>query len=328
MGPGMQIFHSHISEAMFTIGMFLERGRSLINALESVAVSARSYRLRDAAYKAADLLKQGIPPEQVFRSKDFFVFPAQIRYILACPLPEELKGKVIVGWYRRKFSLAVDYNAFFYPVMTLAIGILSSIALILFVIPQFREILYGLRIEPTPLLKFFFGADRFSFDLGLVMLMVAFASVLIIMVAVFRWFFRMRSIGDYINFLNIMASVPSQERLRVIPAICSRVIFASEFQKIRLFSTSIEQGKSIEEAVEHAGFPGFLRWFIGMCFFSENSTEMLNDGSFLLTTLFNSRSKLLMHMIEIMITISFGIFFGTIIYAIFSGMILILQSSI
>lgn len=323
INPAMQLFRPQIADAIFMLGTMLENGRSLIEALEAMAFSSRNFRLRDAAFKAADMLKQGNSPETVFRNNEFFVFPPYVRYILACPLDDSIKGRILSSWNREGASHSTDLQSFYYPLQTLVVGMLSSMAIFLFVLPQFKEIMHGLQVQPDPVLKFFF-----SLDLNFTLVGLSAVGLIAILTIFIKWLIGMKKYGDYVNLLSVLSAVPLEDRSKVLSVLGSRVLFPSQYRSIKTFSGLLESGKTVNDSCELARFPVVLRWFLVMGFESENSTEMLKDGSFLLANAYQGKRKISVNIIEIFCILLMGICFGTLIYAVFSGITQLMQGAI
>lgn len=323
--PGINFLNLHISEAVFTLGSLLENGRSLIDAIATIAASTKNSRLRKACLRAGEMLREGNSPHEVFLSHELHVLPTNVRYILGCRLSDKLKGIILTNWGKGRFTETLDFAALFIPIQTFVIGVFGFMSTSMFVLPQFREILWGMRVEPEPILRFFSSFDPGSINGETLLVLLGITGSAIFLFILVKWLFGMRNFTDNINFLTILAAVPHEDRHAVLSVLGSRVLFPAEFMKIKAFAGFLELGKSVNEACELARFPMFLQWFIVMGFESENSTEMLRDGSYLLKNMYKSRWKILFKITEVMVTITLGIAFGALIYAIFSGMAQVLR---
>lgn len=320
------MFKAQTTESVFSLAQILEQGRPLIDALQSVAVSTRKIRLRDAFLIAVDRLKQGISPTEIFSSRDLSVIPADVRYILSAPISDRQKGNLIRGMINGRTVFALNYMSFFYPFQTFAIGFLTATSTMLFVLPQFREILLGSGIEPPPLLKFLLGFDFNFFSPAIGLFFVGAILLVVVGFLVLRHLFGLRKIGDYVSFLSILQALPPDERVAVLPVLGSRVLLPARYAGIKKLSSSLASGDSVEQACTSAGLPSYISWFVQIGLTGQNSTEMLEHGCNLLRNNWACRSEIILQMLEVTVVITLGGFFGTLNYAVFESMALVLRA--
>lgn len=324
----LAIFNDRNSEAMFALAKLLEGGRPLHSALESIAYSCQNYRLRDGMLIASEKIKEGESCEAIFSSVSMFVLPAFARYFLACPIPDRLKGSLMSGWLAGRNVFSIAPVSIYYPLQTLGVGLMSGTSMLIFVLPQFHEIMLGLKIETPWILNFFFNFTPSPFNPWTISL---FLLILLVLAAVFtlaRRFLSLRKVNDQIALLSILSSVEPEQRTMALTMLGNEIIFPSEHEKIKTLANAIKSGKTPAEACELAGIPMGLRWFIIMGFESENSSEMLDYGHQLLKNVWNAKIELLVAILEVSVILILGAIFGSMIYAVFSGMSAILMGSI
>lgn len=320
-------FSDQTSESMFALARLLESGQPMVDALQNIGGSSRNLRLRDASLLASDQLNRGESPENVFRNSAMFVFPPFARYFLSCPVSDEIKGRLMSGWISGQVVFTISPVNLLYPFQTLAIGLLSSTSMVMFVLPQFKEIMLGMRIEAPPVLKFLFWFEfsMFSPMFFLVLLLIAaFVGSFFLLV---QKVLAIRTITDQIALLSILAAVEKVDRPRVLSLLGSKVLFPVENERIKKLAGALSQGKTPTQACDLAEVPMGLRWFLVMGLESENSGEMLGHGQHLLQNIWAARTELALALLEVTVMIILGIIFGTMIYGVFAGMSAVLQGA-
>ena len=323
----VEIFNQK-SEIVFTLAKLLEGGKPLPEALESLAFSCRDSQFRDAAMLAVDRLKNGYPPEEAFSSQTLFAFPTYCRYILSCPVADELKGKMLAGWLDGRIHFSIPPANIFYPIQTLGIGLLTATSTVMFVLPQFKEIMLSMRIEPTPFLKLLF---MFEISLSNPIFLVFLALVGLAIFAlrsIIRRLMSLQEIPDQIVLLSILEAVDLKDRAKALALLGNKILLPRESGRAKVVAESLMAGKSIAEACETAQVPVRVSWFLSLGLESENSAEMLGQGKEFFRNLFNTRMELLVSFMEVAVILILGTTFGSMIYGIFEMMSLILQRSI
>ncbi|GAB4279796.1 MAG: hypothetical protein Kow0029_23870 [Candidatus Rifleibacteriota bacterium] len=305
-----------VSESIFALGAMLEKGNSLIKALDSISASTRDGRIREACLVASDRLKQGVAPESVFRELN--VFPPYARYILACPMRDNLKGKLLLAQCRTRSASFREFQSLFLPVQTFAIGGLSSMTLLMFVVPQLNEILRNQGLRPSPFLSFLTDGGGFFAELTIICIVIAFVFVFL------KWVLDLNSSSDYLNLLNLFTVLDKNERLHVIKFLGSKILYPREYEKIKAFAVNLGAGLNIEDAGERAQLPMYIRWFLTLGNECEDSSEIIQNGRYLLENAYETRRKIMINILEILSVLILGVLFGTIIYTVFSTMIQIM----
>lgn len=316
------------TEIMFTLAKLLEGGKPMVEALESVAYSCRDARFRDAATQIADRLKNGNPPEEAFASQTLFAFPAYSRYILSCPVTDVLKGRMLSGWLSGQIIFSIPPANIFYPVQTLGVGMITALSTLMFVLPQFSDIMQGMRIEPTPFLKILFMFEISLLNPLFLALVALSAGTLFVLMTVVKRVMLLREIPDQIVLLSILEAVEVKDRAKALAILGNKTLLPYENSRVKAVAQSLMAGKNIAEACADAQMPVRLSWFLALGMESENSSEMLAQGKEFFKTLFNTRMELLVSFMEVGVVLILGTVFGSMIYGVFEMMSLILQRSI
>ena len=322
---GFKALYSQTPELMFCLANQLASGKSLIEALENLSLIASSKRMANTAKKTAELLKQGKTADEVFANKVFSAFPPQVRYILGTPLPDKIKGQILRGLYLKRATGNSLTGALMVPVFTILITLFVSFTLMMFVFPQFKEILWGMRIELTPFLNFIFSFDILALQPAHLVLIFSVFLVILCLFFLVKFVLKISLFEEKGRFLRLMAEVDSSKRIEILRYLSSRVIFPSFYQKLFLFKEALNSGKNIEESFEAADFSPTLRWFFALGLQGDNSREMLTNGADLYSEVFKARTAVIATCIEIFAILLTGIFIGSLMLAVFSAMGLMLE---
>jgi type II secretory pathway component PulF len=212
--------------------------------------------------------------------------------------------------------------------MTLMVGTMSSIALMFFVLPQFKEIILATGLEMPFLLSFFVGIDMFSFNLYFVIFFFAVLGMGLMLFYGLKTLFATSNYAEQAKFLSFLAAVDKEERIKVITLANSRVLFPVLCNQLRSFSQALNSGENISQACESAGFSLPLCWFVTAGLESDNSTEMLDNGCQLIGSKYFSRFSMILNLVEVLVTVVLGLMLGTMIYTVFSAMMLVLEAGI
>lgn len=317
-----------IADNIFHLGMLLGENRSLPVALRELAAFSGNSRLKAAAASAAERLAAGQNCEEVFASGDMGAFGNFARYILAAPMPDKTKGRLLSSWKRRSGSFVEVSGQLVYCFQSLAIGLLSCVSLIFFVLPQFSEIMRGLRIKVAP------GAMSLHLWLlelvsGDSLVVVFFLGLLVtgaIGIAVFiaRRLFKVREIIDEMNLFNLLMVVEPEERCAVMELMAVSSNFPKLHRKFKSFATSLRQGEDLPGACQKAGLGTLTSWFLQMAMTSEVGADTLSQGVTLLETTYEMSMVRTTRVAEIVSVGGQGLVFGLFAYVVFQSMITIM----
>lgn len=315
--------------SMFHLGVLLRDKIPLPQALRQIAISAENKRIKTAAARAAELLASGHSPEEVFAGSETIVFPAQCRYILATPLSEELKGQLLSGWNREKSAAFALTQHLLFPFQTLVIGSMAMVALITFVLPQFREILLGLNIhEPGiagQVINFASSADA--------MLLAMFFPIFMAMLLAAAFYagksiFHVFVHYEELSLFRMLNAVSAEHRMRVLEVMAVSHNFPKLAVKLKAFARAVNSGEDIVPASSKVGLDSFVSWFIQLAADEEHGSILLTQGSELLETRVNSGLERAGRLLEIFSVLVQGVTFGLITYSVFRVMVTIMLGAI
>ncbi len=315
---------------MFHLGVLLREKMPLPQALRQMAMTADSRSIKTAAASAAEKLSAGHSASEVFAGRDMKAFPAHCRYILAAPLSEETRGRLLCGWQNdssRAFSF-IQYLG--YPIQVFLIGLFMVLSLAMFVLPQFREIFAGSGLKMT-------GLERWVFDLFfahdiLDMLFAAPLLFIVAMMAVFyiaRIIFGTRSSFDELSLFRLLSEVPADQRFKVLEVMAVKHNFPALHAKLKSFARAVNGGQAIVDASRESGLNGTIAWFVQLAAAEEeDNTSILEQGALMLETRVNCAMQRAGSLIEIFAVLSQGLMFGLIVYTVFQAMITIMLGAI
>lgn len=314
---------------MFHLGVLLREKMPLPQALRQLALSADSRAIKTAAASAAERLSAGHPAAEVFAGRDMNAFPAHCRYILASPLPEETRGRLLCGW-QNDGSLTFSFvQHLYYPLQILLIGLMTVLSLAMFVLPQFREILGGSGLKMTGIEKWVFDLF-FSHDI----LEMLFAAPLVFIIAmtliyyIARITFGTRSSLDELSLFRLLKAVPADQRFKVLEAMAAKHNFPTLHAKLKNFARAVNGGQTIVSASQEAGLSGTTAWFVQIAAATEENSPILEQGAEMLETRVSCAMQRAGSLLEIFAVLSQGLMFGLIVYTVFKAMITIMLGAI
>ncbi len=315
--------------SMFHLGVLLRDNVSLPHALKEISIAAENRYIKVAASRAADLLAAGNLPAEVFAGSEVRAFPAQCRYILASPLPDNLKGQLLSGWNREQSAGFAVTQHLFYPAQTLIIGSLVMISLVTFVLPQFQEILMGLRIKTLGLSQWVIdsasSADGFAlamlFPIIIVLLLTAVFYIGKVIFGAFNHF-------EELSLFRMLNAVSLEHRIRVLEVMAVPHNFPRLAPKLKSFASAVKNGAEIVPACRQAGLDSLTSWFIQLSATEEHGSVILEQGALLLESRVNSGLERAGRLLEIFSVLMQGVTFGIVTYSVFQVMVTIMLGAI
>jgi hypothetical protein len=318
--PFMAMLGRRSNSINFAIGEMLRSGKPMADVLKIIEKNTVNSRIKNACKHASSQLSQGRKPEEIFRSREFMIFRPSVRYVLSCPLNDRLKGIIICCVETTKFDHPINIGSLFFLLATIFIGAFVFIAKIMFVFPQFKEIMLGLNIEPPTVLKFFFSIDGSNFSLAMLAVLLFFFGFGVIIYYLLKNLAGLKNYSEQARLLDLLASIPPDKRIETIRVLSSKTLFNKLSSNLRSFSTALDSGLSIVEACEEAKFSVLMQWFLCLGLESNESNESLKSGSLLMNSVYSGRLKMIITFIESVGTIFIGLAVGITIYAVFAGM--------
>jgi len=315
--------------SMLHLGLLLCDAMPLPQALRQIAITAEDRKVKVAAARAAELMAAGNSASDVFARSEMKAFSPRARYILASPLTEDLKGRLLSGWRFNKTSAFAVLEHLYYPAQILVFGMLVVFFLAMFVLPQFREIMMGSGIEPQGVQSWVFKVF-FEHDI-LAILFAAPAVFVVLMAVVFfvsKTFFGAYKSFDELNLLRLLKAVPAADRFKVLEVMAAPHNFPRLGVKLKAFARAINNGEEIIPACREAGLDSAMAWFVQLSAGHDENSLILEQGAQMLESQVNCALERSGRMLEIFSVLMLGLGFGLITYTVFQSMITIMMGAI
>lgn len=314
------------SESMLQLGVLMRKGMPMAEALHQVAMTATSRSVKAAASLAAQRLSSGESGDKVFASNEMTIFPPAVRYILAAPLKDETRGRLIADWrvcHKNEFRLE---TALIQPLQTMMVGLMSSLSLFMFVIPQMREIFSGLSIETPPYMARLFGLYGSDPIVLSVFIGIAFAAVVQLAIFLARRLSRFSQMVDEVNLLRMLAVLTPEERVPTVNIMAVKLNFPLLHGSFRYLARSLAGGSDIDTAGRAAGISDLLAWFVALGLQDKNpeSHLLLQASEYVQAGIESSVSKTIT-LLEVSSTLFMATIFGSLAYTLVQMMILITE---
>ena len=315
--------------AMFHLGTLLREQIPMDQALLRAASVSEHRGLKTALARAAQLLTAGSEESEVFAGKELKEIPGHYRFILATPLPDNLKGCLLSDWKRPLSSSATLVQYLYFPVQTMAVAMMTLMMLIMFVLPQFREIMMGLRIKTVGVSDWVIETSSSSDGLLLLILLPVGGLALISLVFfIGRVVFGVSHNCELLSLFNMLGVVPAEHRMKVLAVMATTHNFPRLSGKLRAFARAVNEGEQIVPAARHAGLDSFTTWFVQLAAVAETGNEILLQGASLIETRLNGSLERSGRLIEVVSVLAQGLVFGVIVYSVFKTMIVIMLAAI
>ncbi|PKL46749.1 MAG: hypothetical protein CVV42_15395 [Candidatus Riflebacteria bacterium HGW-Riflebacteria-2] len=304
------------SEVMMQLGILMRKGIPMAEALHRISQTATSQSLRRASAVAARRLSSGEGSDKVFAASEMAAFPSAVRYVLAAPLKDETRGMLIADMQLRPHSGIQIESALFYPVISLAWGMMTVLAMFMFVLPQMREIFLGLKIQGSSFVTWLFGFSSDGSFLYMVILLAIFAVIIQLVIFMSRRLGSFSKKTDEMNLLRMLAVVPREERVLVIDVMAVKHNFPALHSSFRRMARALADGMDISSASREAGVSDGLAWFVALGLHDKKagSPLLLQAYDYYNADIKNSNEKTVT-MIEVANTAFLSVVFGSLAYA-------------
>ncbi len=312
---------SNNSEAMMQLGTLMRKGTPMAESFYRISQTAKSQRMRAMATLAARRLSSGEGSDKVFSAGDMAIFPPAVRYILAAPLKDEVRGMLIADLQARPATGFRLEAALFYPVMSLGIGMMTALSLYMFVIPQMREIFLGMHIESGPFIGWLFDICGEGSILYLLLTMVIFAVIIQLVIFVSRRLTDFSKKIDEMNLLRMLAAVPLEERVAVTDVMAVKHNFPAQHANFRRLARALIDGRDVVGASRDAGISDALTWFVALGLQDKNAeSRLLQQASEYFNAGIEQANDRTVTLIEVASTLFLSTVFGSLAVALLQMM--------
>lgn len=316
-----------IFSIVFAIGGSIKKDISLSRALVEASNATMSNRYKVKLLGASSSLDEGAGIAEVISSAELAFLPKEVRVILASNLSNNSKGNLLCEWRKTKLDY-YELGRGLYPcVPTLAIGGLTFISLIWFVIPQFQEIGMGLNVNFGPLMKImgFLSANFYVSSLFSLIFMLV---IILLIIAIFKKAFDTEKLIDYSNLYKCLSIIDINEFDTFLGLMSNKMLFPKNHAEFAKFASAIRSGANFEEAGELSGIDGFYVWFIKLGLNSNDPKSMFSIASKTMNSKIDAVTGALAAIIPPMVTAFVGLGIGLVAIAVFQMMIKLMVASI
>lgn len=305
-----------IQAAVTGLGILLQNNSSLVQALTTMGNTSDHARVRHACRSAAKMLSEGAEPLEAIRSAEMAVFPQYVRVIIAAPIPDTIKGRLLTDWQNREESNSELLGRFIFPMITFIMSIPLTMSLLMFVLPQFVEISRGLEIEFSPFIslvvKFFSFGDLAI--LTYIFAVVATSVGLVVLSLTLLKYLRGTSI-DEIDLYRILAATEPEYRVKVLEVLAIPHILPKLHGKIRAFLMQVEQGATLQQALKVAKLDTFQQWFITLALNCETDGQLMSQAAEMVESRVETTFSITGDVITVLTIIIQGVIIGGTVYS-------------
>lgn len=258
------------NESMGLFGVNLASGVPLLQTLDISRQSMpwQPYRMAmDALYSA---LGQGQPLIEALKRQECRALPAFVLVILASDLTDIEKGNLLRLRYAKADSdIPFLAGSLAYPAVELLIAIQTCFALLMFVLPQFKEIFLGLHVQLPFITQMLLAASdvmvTWWFVFGPILMLIIFFGAALWRTPGFKRLFR-RFVGiqhlDFVEILRILAEIPPNDVDRVLNTISLPVIMPFSADMFRDFKNALGSGQPVDQVLARHHFDPQVAWMI------------------------------------------------------------------
>jgi hypothetical protein len=315
-------------ESLIGVAIGLESGLSLAEALEG-AINAPFVPFQRFFASAAQSLQQGLPPHEVFTQESANVLPGPIRGLLGSGLTDPEKGTFLAHLID---SLFVDEPLTTQGITVALVDFLivgqCIVALVMFVLPQFREIALGMQVDlPLPMQLMLIISD------GMI-------NWWFVVIPVFFFFVGGVNLVDWrgvlggpgleiVRVLRLMQGVPRERHLPILETVAHPLLQPRSHRLLRTIKDALVAGTPIDRlAQRQIGLPADLAWALQSILQGSADTGALLGIADLYEQQIVTRRR------QILTGVEFLLVFGTASVAalatssVFMGMISILETAL
>lgn len=315
-------------EALAQLALGLAAGRPLPRALALAATAGEWAPLRQAAAHLTEGLAQGRSLPELLLHPCCHELPPVFRAILGADLPDREKGLILqtrlLAGPASPGSSGADGMA--YLVTEFAVGVLVVLQLVMFVLPQFKEIFLGLQ-APLPLLtQVILWASDFvaSPAMLLVLLLVPVAGTLLFRCAGHLWGRPHRS-QEIAEVLRLLPGISHSRLPYLLTVVGHPVIFPHTGATLRQIGECLLRQEPLDQALAtlHADPLAVLLLRLGVQ--RGRSPAFLAEGADLLETRVTASRQRFMTAVESFLILGLGTAVGVITTGVMVPMIAMLE---
>ncbi|MBP7636104.1 type II secretion system F family protein [Candidatus Ozemobacteraceae bacterium] len=319
-----------------SMGLFAVNLASGVPLLQTLEISRQSmpwqpYRMAmNSLYLA---LIQGQPLIETLKSGECRALPPFVLVILASDLTDVEKGNLLRLRYAKSdsdFPFLVGSLA--YPLMELLIAVQTCLVLLMFVLPQFKEIFLGLHVQLPLLTQLLLAASDFIIMwFFLIIPLFLFAGMLgfvLFWKPRFKRFFR-QLIGiqhlDFVEILRILAAIPPNDIDRVLSTISLPLVMPYSSDMIRDFKHALGSGQPIDQVLARHQFDPHVVWMIRLALEGKGTRENFSLAADLIEARVAGTLNRIVILVDTLAPLMVGMFVGFVTISVFLPMVDLLE---
>lgn len=319
-----------------SLGLFAVNLASGIPLLQTIDISRQSMPwqpFRNAMNALYEALSEGQTLLDALKTPNCRVLPPFIIMVLGSDLTDVEKGNLI----RMKYSRA-DVNQFVvasvlsYSVCQLAITGMTCISLVMFVLPQFREIFSSLHVPlPAPTQLLMSISDYiFSWFFLVVpaIICVLFVGSFFVKTAFFkRFFWRLLGIphSDFAKVIRVLAEIPPDRIEYVLKTVSMPLIMPASSEMVEDFREAFGSGQPVDAVLVRHGFEPQAAWMVRLAIEGKGTRENFSLAADLIEARTNGAFKRSMILLDTLAPILLALFVGFVAISVFLPMVQLLE---
>lgn len=312
-----------------SVGTLMKEGRSMYDAFACLESEIDYFELTADVNSILLMLSQGVEPSQIFKSPVLRMLPASLRVIFASSLSDKLKGELITKWYESCSGLLQLSARLYISLKLFLASIFISGTFWSFVFPQFYEISLNLDVKMPFIIELLLRIGHLGAIFSFVPMLLFLILLILVFAAIIHYFRNLvgRRLVDEVNLMRLLSVAEPEERLMVIDALASPILFPYMHKSLKEFSSLISTGNDICQAAQLAQIDAFQSWFVFLGIVNGAPTELFEHASKMLESKIQNNNKLFFDALLVALVIVQSLFVLMISASTFKLMSLILEGA-
>ncbi len=321
------------NESMGLFGVNLASGVPLLQTLDISRQSMpwQPYRMAmNALYLA---LSQGQPLIEALKRLECRALPMFVLVILASDLTDTEKGNLLRLRYAKADSdIPFLAASLAYPVVELLFAVQTCLALVMFVLPQFKEIFLGLHVQLPYLTQLMLDASDFIIMwffliIPIILFIAIIGFALRGTLGIKRTFRRLIGIQhlDFVEILRILAEIPPDDVERVLSTIALPVVMPFSSDMIRDFKEALGSGQPVDQMLARHHFDPQAAWMIRLGLEGKGTRENFSLAADLIEARVAGTLNRSVILIDALAPLLVGTFVGFVTISVFLPMVTLLE---
>ena len=260
------------------VGNQLIHGATIPEALSKVSIEIDNINQKKAFKKAATLIKEGNEIGDALYSARVSL-KGRDRYILAQKFSDKQKGKILKSWSESKFHATNSIN-YFIICLILTITCLVFFPNLPFVIPQFREILWGFGCSGNDNFFITFAYNILNPGVLIVITLVLLAAIVLLILLV-NYFSKTNKLQEESDFLALLSTLEVESQFLVLESVVNPICFPIIHKELARIVNALKSGENLDICLKNSGLSDLSGWLLNLNMFDKDKSA-LKDGSIIL----------------------------------------------